>query len=243
MTYRQVPRSTVSNNLTDRITSMLREDIVSGKYEPGGQLPAGKDLSATFGVSITVIREALSRLKSDGLVASHQGKGVFVEDDVKARPFRLAAAEDAKSSLRHIFELRMGVEMQAATLAAERRSPGDLKAMLDCLKQMEPNKNSFEQALASDMAFHLAIAQATQNPLIVSFMKFLQPHLYESISKARAISARTARTTLNAYRDHYAIYEAIAASDPYRARLAARRVLERSLRRTCALPNGVAQDG
>jgi GntR family transcriptional regulator, transcriptional repressor for pyruvate dehydrogenase complex len=231
MTYRQVRRSSLSNNLTDRITSMLREDIISGKYEPGRQLPPGKDLSETFGVSITVIREALSRLKSDGLIASHQGKGVFVEDDARARPFRLATAEGVRSSLRHIFELRMGVEMQAATLAAERRKPADLKAMLDCLKQMEPNKNSFEQALSSDIAFHLTIARATQNPLIVSFMQFLQPHLYESISKARASSARKAQTTLIAYKDHYAIYEAIAASDPHRARLAARRVLERSVQR------------
>src|ERR1700742_2911063 len=171
MTYRQVRRSVVSNNLTDRITSLLRQDIVSGKYEPGHQLPAGKDLSATFGVSITVVREALSRLKSDGLVASHQGKGVFVEEDAKARPFRLSTMEGRMSSLRHIFELRMGVEMQAATLAAERRKATDLKAMLRCLKQMEPNKNSFEQALAADIAFHLKIAQATHNPLIVSFMK------------------------------------------------------------------------
>src|ERR1700674_3628474 len=98
MTYRQVRRSTVSNNLTDRITSVLREDIVSGKNQPGGQLPPGKELSEAFGVSITVIREALSRLKSDGLVASHQGKGVFVEDDARARPFRLATTDDTKSS-------------------------------------------------------------------------------------------------------------------------------------------------
>src|ERR1700759_3047007 len=111
MTYRQVRRSTVSNNLTDRITSLLRQDIGSGKYEPGRQLPPGKDLSATFGVRITVVREAVSRLKSDGLIASHQGKGVFVEDDAKARTFRLATAEGTKSSLGHIFELRICVEM------------------------------------------------------------------------------------------------------------------------------------
>jgi GntR family transcriptional regulator, transcriptional repressor for pyruvate dehydrogenase complex len=231
MTYRQVRRSTVSNNLTDRITSQLRDDIVSGKYAPGRQLPAGKELSESFGVSITVIRESLSRLKSDGLVASHQGKGVFVEDDARARPFRLATAEDTKSSLRHIFELRMGVEIQAATLAAERRTASDLKAMGDCLRQMEPNKSPFEQALAADIAFHLTIARATGNPLIVSFMQFLQPHLYESISKARASSARKERTTLMVYADHRAIFDAIAASDPHRARLAVRRVLERSLRR------------
>jgi GntR family transcriptional regulator, transcriptional repressor for pyruvate dehydrogenase complex len=231
MTYRQVRRSTASNNLTDRVTLTLRDDIVRGKYEPGQQLPAAKDLGETFGVSITVIREALSRLKSDGLIASHQGKGVFVEDDAKARPFRLAPAEDSDQSLRHIFELRMGVELQAATLAAERRKPSDLRAMLDCLKQMEPDKNSFEQALAADIAFHLLIGRATQNPLIVSFMKFLQPHLYESISKARASSAKKAQITRTVHGDHYAIYEAIAASDPSGARRATRRVLERSLRR------------
>lgn len=210
---------------------MLRDDIVRGKYEPGERLPAGRDLGEAFGVSITVIREALSRLKSDGLIASHQGKGVFVEDDARARPFRLATAEDSDRSLRHIFELRMGVELQAATLAAERRKPSDLRAMMDCLKQMAPNKSSFEQALAADIAFHLSIARATQNPLIVSFMQFLQPHLYESISKARASSARKAQTTQTVYRDHMAIYQAIEASDPVQARRASRRVLERSLRR------------
>jgi len=68
-------------SLTDRITVTLREHIVGGKYAPGRQLPAGKDLSQAFGVSITVIREALSRLKADGLVASRQGKGVFVSND------------------------------------------------------------------------------------------------------------------------------------------------------------------
>lgn len=231
MPYRQVRRSVTSNNLTDRITSKLRDEIIRGKYEPGQQLPAGRDLGEAFGVSITVIREALSRLKSDGLVTSHQGKGVFVEDDARARPFRLAGGAGSSNSLRHIFELRMGFEIQAAALAAEKRKPADLKAMSDCLKQMVPNKNSFEQALASDIAFHLSIARATQNPLIVSFMQFLQPHLYQSISKARASSARKAQTVQTAYKDHYAIYEAIVASDPARARLATRRVLERSLRR------------
>ena len=231
MTYKRVRRAAVSNNLTDRITMMLREDIINGKYEPGKQLPAGKNLSEAFGVSITVVREALSRLKSDGLIASHQGKGVFVENDAKARPFRLATAGEPQSWLRHIFELRMAVEMQAASLAAERRTSTDLKSMLACLKVMEPARHSFEEALASDIAFHLTIAKATQNPLIVDFMRFLQPHLYESISLARANSAKKRETEIIAYEDHYAIYEAIKGSDRHRARSAAGRVLERSLRR------------
>jgi DNA-binding FadR family transcriptional regulator len=231
MPYKPVRRATVSNNLTDRVTSMLRDEIINGKYEPGRKLPPSKEMSEVFGVSITVVREALSRLKSDGLIASHQGKGVFVESDAKARPFRLATPAGSQPSLRHIFELRMAVEMQAAVLAAERRRPSDLKAMSGCLKLMEPTTNTFKRALESDIAFHLAIAEATQNPLIVSFMRFLQPHLYESISQARANSAQKSTTELIAYEDHQAIYDAIAAQDAHRARLATRRVLERSLRR------------
>lgn len=229
MTYKQVRRTPASQNLTDRITVMLRNDIVKGKYEPGRQLPASKDLSEAFGVSITVVREALSRLKSDGLIASHQGKGVFVENDTKARPFRLALPTGKKHSLAHIFELRTAVEVQAARLAAERRKNSDLKAMIKCLKLMEPSRNSFEQALAADIDFHMTIAAATHNPLIVSFMQFLQPHLYDSISMARANSAKNRKTEIVVYKDHYAIFEAIAASDPRRAGLAARRVLERSI--------------
>jgi DNA-binding FadR family transcriptional regulator len=231
MTSRQVRRSTVSNKLTDRVTAALRQDIISGKYEPGRQLPAGKDLSATFGVSITVVRESLSRLKSDGLIASHEGKGVFVEDDARARPFRLATAEGAKSSLRHIFELRMGVEMQAATLAAERCKAGDPEGDARLPEADGAEQEQLRAGARCHIAFHLTIAQARQNPLIVSFMKFLWPHLYESISKARASSARKTRTALIAYSDHYAICEAVVACEPHRARLATRRVLERSLRR------------
>jgi DNA-binding FadR family transcriptional regulator len=94
---------------------------------------------------------------------------------------------------------------------------------------MEPSRNSFEQALAADIDFHMTIAAATHNPLIVSFMQFLQPHLYDSISMARANSAKNRKTEIVVYKDHYAIFEAIAASDPRRAGLAARRVLEGSI--------------
>src|SRR6202162_5075372 len=180
-------------SLTDRITVTLREHSVGGKYAPGRQLPAGKDLTQAFGVSITVVREALSRLKADGLVASRPGKGVFVAADSKARPFRLVKARGTQGALLEIFELRRGVEVQAASLAAKRRTTRDLKIMTKCLRAMEPSRRSFDKALLADLAFHRAIAEATRNPLIVSFMEFLQPHLHESLALARANSGRRAR--------------------------------------------------
>ena len=218
-------------SLTDRITVTLREHIVGGTYAPGRQLPAGKDLAQAFGVSITVIREALSRLKADGLVASRQGKGVFVANDSKARPFRLVKSNGTQRALIEIFELRMGVEVQAASLAAKRRTARDLAVMTKHLKAMQPSPKSFDLALLADLAFHRAIAEATRNPLIVSFMEFLQPHLHESIALARSNSARKPETEMAAYQEHREIFEAIKAQDQRRARTAVRRVLDGSLRR------------
>ncbi len=234
----QVQQTVSPNNLTDRITATLRDDIVSGKYAPGGQLPAGRELGQHFGVSITVIRESLSRLKAEGLVASRQGKGVFVPSDTRARPFRLApAGGGTQQSIFEIFELRMGVEVQAASLAAERRTARDLSMMTKCLKDMAPSRRPFDEALAADLAFHRTIAQATRNPLIVSFMAFLQPHLYEAIALARANSAKKPETEMEAYDEHHEIYQAIAAQDARRARRAARRVLDGSLKRLSATPS------
>src|SRR5258708_729839 len=147
-------------SLTDRITVTLREHIVGGKYAPGRQLPAGKDLSQAFGVSITVIREALSRLKADGLVASRQGKGVFVANDSKARPFRLIKSSGTQRALLEIFELRMGVEVQAASLAAKRRTTRDLNVMTKCLRAIEPSRNSIDKALLTYLALHQSVEVA-----------------------------------------------------------------------------------
>ncbi|MBN9598842.1 MAG: FadR family transcriptional regulator [Afipia sp.] len=229
MNYTRVRRSK-TDNLTDKTTAALREEIITGKYPPGRQLPSGRELSEAFGVSITVVREALSRLKSDGLITSHQGKGVFVEDDTKARPFRLESI-GKQSSISDIFELRIAIEVQGSMLAAERRSAADLRDMARCLKEMRPGQNSFDKAHTADINFHLSIARATKNPLIVSFMEFLQPHLYEAIWQARQVSSKQQQTKAISYDDHFAIYKAIEASDPQQAQTSMLRVLQGSLSR------------
>ena len=145
MPHKRIEQTFSPQSLADRITVSLRESIVNGQYAPGGQLPAGKSLALQFGVSITVVREALSRLKADGLVASRQGKGVFVAKDKTARPFRLTGG--TPRALLDVFELRMGVEVQAARLAAQRRTARDLKQMERCLKAMEPARKAFDEAL------------------------------------------------------------------------------------------------
>lgn len=216
--------------LADHIAISLREDIAQRRYEAGVQLPAGRELAQQFGVSITVVREALSRLRADGLIASRQGKGVFVADETTPRSFRLKESS-SPHSLRHIFELRMGVEVYAAGLAAQRRTAHDLKTMARCLKAMRPARKGFEEALSADIAFHQSIAMATQNPLIVSFVEFLHPHLREVIKLARMTSSQHTDTQVASFEEHKHVYNAISAGDRDGAARALRRVIEGGLRR------------
>src|SRR3954471_16900978 len=118
------PRGT----LTDKVAEALVRLIRGGEYPAGSRLPSEKEMAERFGVSRTVVREAVSRLKSEGLVESFQGKGVFVRRRSADVPFRIdQRATDSVRSVLHIVELRKGIEAEAAALAAARRSEAEVK--------------------------------------------------------------------------------------------------------------------
>src|SRR5215813_11406243 len=111
-------------SLTDALIERLTSEITSGQLPTGARLPTEQELIAATGVSRTVVREAVAALRAEGLVTTRQGVGAFVAD---GRPFRINS--DELSSLREvieIMELRTGIEIEAAGLAAERATPGHL---------------------------------------------------------------------------------------------------------------------
>ena len=116
-------------NRTQELTQRLAAEILSGRLQPGARLPTEQELSLATGVSRTVVREAVAALRADGLVMTRQGLGAFVPADVQRRPFRIDpdGVKSAKDVLQ-ILELRMGVEIEASGLAAERRTSHDLVA-------------------------------------------------------------------------------------------------------------------
>src|SRR5918994_1047732 len=117
--------------LTAELVARLTADITSGKLPPGSRLPTEQEMIAATGVSRTVIREAVAALRADKLVVTRQGVGAFVAEQVR-RPFRLEF--DEKSSLKdvlNILELRTGIEIESAGLAAERASVAQLKKVAD----------------------------------------------------------------------------------------------------------------
>lgn len=219
--------------LSDRVVEVLTADINSGEIQPRERLPSEAELAESFEVSRSVIREAISRMKADGLVVSKQGLGVFVTtaDDV-SRPFRI---EDPHAQnpevVREIFELRVGVEAEAAALAAQRRTKSDLRSFKEAFKNLEAGTSDLELGVMADLEFHLAISKMSKNAQIVKFTSYLEKVLRESISVARHNSARTDGYAEMVLSEHRAIYEAICDGDPEAARNSLRAHLESAQKR------------
>jgi GntR family transcriptional repressor for pyruvate dehydrogenase complex len=221
------PRGT----LTDRVTEKLVEAISAGDYPMESRLPTEKELAERFGVSRTVVREAVSRLKSEGLVESHQGKGAFVRRAASGVPFRLGA--DAAKSMRsvlHILELRRCLEAEAAALAAARRSAGQLAEIRRTLRDMH-RAAAWEDSVEADAAFHRAVARATGNPHYLALWDFIGQFLHEAIRLTRSYEAQRSELGAQVNREHEAMADAIARGDADAARAAARRHLEMAANR------------
>lgn len=181
----------------------LARQIEAGEYKQSERLPSEAELAKQHGVSRPVIREALMRLQALGLTASRTGKGTYVVSDRVSVPMFMGLYSPA-----HISEVRRQLEIPAARLAAERRSDGDIGELAAILARMldadDPAKRN-----RLDASFHIAIARASGNPLIVKLVENLRSILEEhSLAAARAPYRRR-----EAGSEHTRIYEAIVRRD------------------------------
>ena len=215
--------------LTDRLAERLIEEIRAGAWLPGQQLPTGQELSKRFGVSLSVVREAISTLRAEGMVLTRQGAGAFVSPST-ARPFRLAPRQAAPVTPQKLFELRTGVEMQAAALAAERASDAQVQAIEEAYAAMERDVAAGSDSVASDVQFHRCVAEASGNELFSNFLDFLSDHIRGTIKESREGEAwQTHRDEVMA--EHRALLEAIRRRDPDAAREAAQAHMSNCLKR------------
>jgi GntR family transcriptional repressor for pyruvate dehydrogenase complex len=219
--------------LTHALIERLTQDIVSGKLAAGARLPTEQQLIAAAGVSRTVVREAVAALRAEGLVVTRQGVGAFVAASPR-QPFRIHAGE--LRSLREVIEvmeLRTGIEIEAAGLAAERASPADLRKIADAYAAIERAFRRGDAAVDEDFAFHCRIAEATGNPQFERFLDYLGRFI---------IPRQTVRVTTGSVRErqayfdriqgeHRDILQAVRAHAVSKARAAMRRHLLNSRRR------------
>jgi len=165
-----------SETLVERVSDALRQAILCGQFPPGSKLPSEAQLTAAHGVSRTVVREAIAALRSDRLVEARQGAGVFVLELQPTPPVALQSIDPERvSSIIELLELRTGVEVEAAGLAALRRSPAQEEAILDRHVAVRAALEAGRATSEADFALHLAIAEATNNPRFPEFLSLLGP--------------------------------------------------------------------
>lgn len=209
-------------DLAARIAAWLEGAILGRALAPGAKLPTEGMLGRQFGVSRAVVREAIARVKANGLAQSRQGSGLYVTDPFERRSFRFDE-ELAQDEARIIgfFELRQPVEIAAAQLAAERRTDEDMARIGAAFEAMTAAEDWSEDGVRADLRFHHAIAVATQNRYYADFLAFLGGAIGSSMRLARADRNRTESDAIT-LREHHRILDAIDARDPDAARAAMR---------------------
>lgn len=212
----------VARTLADQVTENLKTRIHANEFA-GSQLPSEQAMAEGFGVSRTVIREAVSRLKAEGLIDTRQGRGAFIRTDRLDVPFRIDLnSADLLGSLLHIIELRRGLDAEIAYLAATRRKREQMAAIRRALADIDKASKAGRDAAAEDLAFHLSIARATGNPLFLELLRFLNQFLYIAIRVTRANEDRRLEYSEQTRVEHIAIASAIERQDPEAAAIAAK---------------------
>jgi GntR family transcriptional regulator, transcriptional repressor for pyruvate dehydrogenase complex len=220
-------------SLTHELVARLTADITSGKLPAGSRLPTEQEMIKATGVSRTVVREAIAALRAEGLVVTRQGVGAFVAN-VARRPFRIDI--DGLHSLREVLdvmELRTGMEIEAAGLAAERGRANELRGIADAYQAIEEAIARGGSAVEEDFAFHRAIARATGNSQFLRFLEYLGPHIIprQSIRVTSSYASNPVTYLRMIQKEHREILDAIQSSAPMKARAAMRRHLLKSRKR------------
>ena len=220
--------------LSRRLFEQLAGEIRSGRLAPGARLPTEQALTRAARVSRTVVREAVAALRAEGLVVTRQGVGAFVSAEPQRAPFRIEPERmQSLDDILAVMELRLGVEIESAGLAAERATRLQLRAILSALNSIEQASAAGRSAVDEDLAFHRAIAEATGNAEFPRFLQFIGRHLIPR----RTVSGLPERMGgERAYlaliqEEHRRIYQAIDERDARGARDAMRRHLTRSIER------------
>jgi DNA-binding FadR family transcriptional regulator len=211
--------------LADQAYTALLTKIVTGEFAEGQSLPTENELGALFGISRPVVREALRRLREEGLIASRRGSGSFVQP----RPAPDLARDTAAQQKRMLdnLEFRFAIEPQAAALAAERRTDADLGAIQEIVDRFARVALQGGIGLHLDYGFHLGIATAAHNPRFVEAIQTVQHDIDHGVDLARYLSRfehlERSRSILD---DHSRILEGIRQSRAEEARRMMRAHLE-----------------
>jgi GntR family transcriptional regulator, transcriptional repressor for pyruvate dehydrogenase complex len=207
-----------------RVAAAIAAEIADGRLQEGDRLPTEKVLAARFGVSRSVVREAIAGLRSDGVVRSRQGLGAFVVSPRESATLRIDAdLTTDRMVFRNVFELRAILEIKAAALAALRADDEQRARISEALNRMRTAESWLEDGVTADLDFHRCVAAASGNPYIATVVGFLAGQMRQSIMFMRHNQNRFASSlmALN-IAEHSAIHGALMKRDPRASALAMR---------------------
>lgn len=210
--------------LSERVVAALRSQIVGGQIMPGQKLPTEGQMTETFGVSRTVIREAMASLAADGLVEPRQGAGVFVLEH-PGMAFGSFSQEISKvSQAINVLEVRMGIEIESAGLSAMRSNAAQQARIQEAFFEFERLLKLGEPTGKADFAFHREIASSTNNPFYVEILDALGDRTIpcDRNSPWYSVEVLSTEYLTGLQREHLRILQAISGGDADAARAAMR---------------------
>lgn len=206
-----------TKKIYELVADQIRERIERGEVKPGERLESVEQLGKRFQVGRSTIREALSALRAMGLVDIRQGEGTFVNGfSIKrlAEPIEELTALNRKEML-EFFEVRKIFEAGSASIAAAKRKPEHLEALKSALDAMEKATGKDNLGEAADAEFHIAIAKATGNGMLIKMMNQISDTLRETMKESRRLWLFSEDSTLDRlHKEHSAIYSAIEDQNP-----------------------------
>lgn len=216
--------------LVDHVVEEVMQSILAGDFPVGSELPAAEKLAEGFGVSMTVIREAMRVLRSQGLVTVSQGKRPLVAAaDSSATVSMLGLSLGRAGSMADLMQVRWVLEVEVAALAAQHATDAQVARLAAAVEEMRDG-TTMERQVNADLAFHRVLAEATGNPLFPILLQSLEDLLREF--RRRSIKGRSVRSGI---KEHAAVLQAVRSRDPHEAREAMIRhmeLAERSLQKT-----------
>jgi GntR family transcriptional repressor for pyruvate dehydrogenase complex len=206
-----------NQEIQNRIISQIRDLMNYKNLEPGDKLPSERMLSDKFEVSRTNVREAIQKLEFYGLLVSKPQSGTFVADigQVAMNGMIEDILRLEEPDFKSLVETRILLELKTVRLAARRRTEDDLKQMRLAIEAYTEKVNNGEDAVQEDLLFHLAIAKASGNSTMNTFMLIITPEIITNFEKYHVCDKGLA---FRGIQEHNDIYDAIKEQDPQRAK-------------------------
>jgi GntR family transcriptional repressor for pyruvate dehydrogenase complex len=211
-----MPRGTAVGEVVRQLTGLL----TTGELAPGSRLPPERSLSEALGVGRSAVREALAALEILGIVTVRPGSGTYMRESTsELLPTTLSwGLMLSASRTADLMELRGGLEVQAATLAAERITDDDIVRLTGYVEAMGDSLDDMEAFIEADARFHLQIATSSGNVVLRDLLQSVRSLLRLWVERALQDTEQAAI----AYREHRAVLDALAARDPDGAEAAMR---------------------